>query len=195
MGRKIPVVLDDDERRALLAVPNTRYPTGQRNLCMLRVMLDLGLRVSEVANLKVKDVNWTTGRNRAQLIVRQGKGGKDRVLRLSDDDMVLLCTWRDRRRVDGDYLFTTLQGGQLSTRYIRAMVERCSIRAGIDKKVGPHTLRHTFATDFYRENRNLVAVQAALGHSNITTTSIYTHLVNGELEDALRFFRAGAVTA
>lgn len=195
MGRKIPVVLDDDERTALLAVPNPRYPTGLRNLCMLRVMLDLGLRVSEVANLKVKDVNWTTGRDRARLIVRQGKGGKDRVLRLGDDDMALFVTWRDRRPVDGDYLFTTLKGGQLSTRYIRAMVERCAIRAGIDKKVGPHTLRHTFATDFFRETRNLKAVQDALGHSSITTTSIYTHLVNGELDDALRFFRAGPATA
>lgn len=191
MARKIPVVLDDDERRALLAVPNTRYPTGLRNLCMMRVMLNQGLRVGEVASLKVKDINWTTG----QLIVRQGKGGKDRVLWLGDDDLALLGTWRERRPVNAPQLFVTLKGGVLSTRYIRAMVERCTIKAGIDKKVGPHTLRHTFASDLYRETKSLRLVQVALGHSSITTTVIYTHIVNGELEDALKFFRAGTVTA
>jgi len=187
--RKIPEVLDGEERRKLLAVPNTRYPTGLRNLCMIRVMLNAGLRVGEVVSLQVKDVDMNTGK----VTIHNGKGGKDRVLWLGEEDLALLGKWRDRKP-QSTYMFTTLKGGQLSDRYIRSMVKRYAVKAGI-KDIHPHTLRHTFATDLYRDTHNLVLVGKALGHSSITTTTIYTHLVDGELEGAMRSFRLEAVVA
>ncbi|MBU4056230.1 MAG: tyrosine-type recombinase/integrase [Proteobacteria bacterium] len=190
MKRKIPEVLTDDERAALLEAPSTRYPTGLRNLCMLRVMLDAGLRVGELVNLEPRDINMTSGK----LHVHQGKGGKDRVLWLGEDDIELIGRWLEVRP-RGKKLFTTLKGGPLDTRYIRAMVERVAARAGINRRIHPHLLRHSFATDLLRDTGRLDLVQKALGHSSIQTTSIYLHLVDGELESALKFFRAGPVTA
>lgn len=178
---RIPEVLTAEELKALLAQPNKRYPTGLRNLCMLRLMADLGLRSSEVLDLKVDDIDWNSGR----LAVRQGKGGKDRVLWLSPVDLNLLRGWRERKP-ESCYLFTTLSGGRLQARYLRAMVAREAEAAGIGKRVHPHTLRHTFATDLYRQTKDLRLVQKALGHASITTTTIYTHLVDDDLESALK---------
>ena len=200
-GRKLPGVLTLDEQKALLAQPNPKAPTGLRNLCMITVMLNAGLRVSEVINLQIRYIEWLSG----QLTVRQGKGNKDRVLWLNEDDLTLLKEWR-RIKPESKYLFCTLKGGKLDDRYIRQLVDRLANKAGIqdyktsidkngkeyqESKVSPHTLRHTFATDLYRDTKNLLLVQKALGHSDISTTEIYTHIVDDELEDALKNFRRG----
>ena len=89
-------------------------------------------------------------------------------------------------------LFTTLEGKLLSDRYLRVMVKRYGTKAGVLKDVHPHTLRHTFATDLYRETKNIRLVQKALGHADLSTTMIYTHIVDDELEDALKTFRRAA---
>jgi site-specific recombinase XerD len=86
-------------------------------------------------------------------------------------------------------LFTTLAGALLRDNYLRAMVKRYGLKAKIGKDVHPHMLRHTFATDLYRETKNIRLVQKALGHVSLGTTMIYTHIVDDELEDALRTFR------
>lgn len=147
--------------------------------------MNLGLRVSEVLNLRVADIDWTSGR----LVVKGGKGNKDRVLWLNEVDLEILGNWRGRRRVQAELLFTTLQGEKLIDRYVRAMVKRVAKKAGISKDVHPHTLRHTFATDLYRETKNIRLTQKALGHSDLSTTMIYTHIVDDELEGALKTFR------
>jgi len=162
---------------------------------MIRVMLDVGLRVGELVNLEPRDLDMSAGKTRGRLHVRQGKGGKDRVLKLGKSDVDLIARWLEVRPPDSVKLFTTLKGGQVSTRYVRAMVERLAARAGIDRRVHPHLLRHTFATDLLREDGRLHLVQKALGHSSITTTAIYLHATDDELESALKFFRAGPVTA
>ncbi len=93
-------------------------------------------------------------------------------------------------------MFTTLQGNPVSGRYVQQMVKRCALRAGIEKDIHPHTLRHSFATDLYRETTNIRLTQKALGHANLATTQIYTHIVDEELEGALKSFRyaeAGAL--
>ena len=190
-GRKLPEFLTAEERRALLRQPNLRAPTGLRNACLLRVMVNAGLRASEALSVRLRDVNWTTGR----LTVRQGKGRKDRVLWLAEEDLAMLGRWRERREAlelsdkGPTRLFTTLGGGPILDRYLRAMVARVAAKAGIEKRVHPHTLRHTFATDLYRETKNIRLVQKALGHSDLSTTMIYTHVVDDELEDALKNFR------
>ncbi len=195
-GLKLPEVLTGEERILLLRQPNRRAPTGLRNRCLMQVMLDAGLRASEVLKLKVKDLDWMSGK----LKVKQGKGKKDRILWLNQQALDLLKKWREKRphQADGcptELLFTTLDGKPLSDRYLRAMVERYAKKADLSKDVHPHTLRHTFATDLYRETKNIRLVQKALGHSGLSSTMIYTHIVDEELEEALRGFRAGQVAA
>ncbi len=186
-ARRLPEILTGEEQTRLLEQPNPECKTGLRNLCMIRIMLNIGLRASEVIFLKVKHIDWMSGK----VYVRQGKGNKDRVLWLGEDDLNLLRAWREVKP-QSEYLFTTLKGDTLNDRYLRAMVKRIGEQAGISKDVHPHMLRHTFATDLYRETKDIRLVQKALGHSDLSTTMIYTHIVDEELEQALKFFRRQA---
>jgi len=187
--KKIPIFLTREEQDSLLRQPNKRYPTGMRNYLILKLGLDAGLRLSELNSLRWDNLNLMSGR----LTVREGKGSKDRNLWISIKDIELFRNWKERQIEEiGEgckFIFTTLKGTQLSDRYIQGMVERYTRKAGINKKVSPHTLRHTFATDLYRETHNIRLVQKALGHSNLSTTMIYTHIVDEELEEALKTFR------
>jgi len=190
--RKLPKVLSENEQHAFLKQLNTRYATPHRNLCMLRLMLGVGLRAGEVVALRPDHVDMRTCR----LLVREGKGARDRVLWISDELRDLIGEWLDRRP-ESEWLFPTRDGSQVQTRYLRALVKRLARRAGVAEaeKVSPHTLRHTFATDLLAATKNLRLVQKALGHASIATTQIYTHIVDEELEEALRSFRAGPVAA
>jgi len=114
------------------------------------------------------------------------------VLWLNEEALEWLRRWRERRPVQRAVLFTTLAGKPLRDNYLRVMVKRYGQKARIGKDVHPHMLRHTFATDLYRETKNIRLVQKALGHASLGTTMIYTHIVDDELEDALRKFRRAA---
>jgi len=190
---RIPEVLTAKEQAALVSQPNPRYPTGERNRMLLRLMLDTGLRLSEATALQWRDLDLTTGK----MTVRQGKGSKDRVLWIAEESLTLLRNWRERQAQDVrglcGHVFTTLDGGPVSARYVQQMVKRCAARADIKKSVHPHSLRHTFATDLYRETRSIRLTQKALGHANLATTQIYTHVVDEELQDALTSFREGSI--
>lgn len=186
---KIPEVLTETEQTALLAQPNRRYPTGERNRTMMQLMLDTGLRLSEMCHLRWTDVDLNTGK----LMVRQGKGSKDRTLWIGKDDLELLRVWRKRQAKDvkgtPPHVFTTLAGRPVSPRYVQQAVKRYAAKAGIEKNIHPHTLRHSFATDLYRATSKIRLVQKALGHSDLSTTMIYTHIFDDELEGALKSFR------
>lgn len=183
--KRLPDVLNNEEQQALLATPNPKVPTGLRNYGLLSVFLNLGLRVSEALSIKVVDLDWMS----SKLTVRAGKGGRDRILWLTDTDLATLSRWRSVRPAESDYLFCTLAGGKMNDRYVRDFVKRYSLKAGIKKDVHPHTLRHTFATDLLRDSKNIRLVQRALGHVSISTTMIYTHIVDDQLEAALKSFR------
>ena len=185
-GRKLPTVLTEEESVALLQQPNQRTATGLRNVCLLMVMLDAGLRASEVLHLSTNDVEWKRGK----ILVRQGKGKKDRVLWLNESAMERLHQWKTTRKKQTSLLFTTHQGRLINSSYLRVMVKRYARQAMIFKDVHPHTLRHTFATDLYRTTKSIRLTQKALGHADLSTTMIYTHLVDDELEEALKSFRA-----
>jgi len=191
-GRVLPDVLTANEQAALLKQPNPRYPTGERNRLMLSIMLNTGLRLSEATSLEWRDIDLMTGK----LKVRQGKGAKDRMLWV-DCDLDLLRHWRERqaKEIPGNpaHVFTTLQGAPVSGRYVQAMLKRYAAKAGIARRVHPHLLRHSFATDFYRETKDLVTTAKALGHARVATTEIYTHLVNEDVEKAMRSFRRPAI--
>ena len=122
-----------------------------------------------------------------KLMVREGKGAKDRVLWIGDDLRDLVGAWLERRP-ESVWLFPTRQGTQVQTRYVRQMVKRVARKAGVSEveRVSPHALRHTFATRLYSETNNILLVQKALGHAYVSTTQIYCHLVDGELEAAMR---------
>lgn len=184
--RKLPKVLSEDEQERLLAQLDTNYRTPHRNLCMIRLMLDAGLRVGEVVALKPEHVNMMTCR----LQVREGKGAKDRVLWIPSDLRDLIGSWLERRP-ESVWLFPTRNGTQVNTRYMREAVKRYAEKAGVQEweKVSPHTFRHTFATDLLEETSNIRLVQKALGHENLLTTQLYTHLTDTDLKDALQEFR------
>jgi integrase/recombinase XerD len=184
-GRKLPTVLTEEERVALLQQPNQHTLTGLRNACLLTVMLDAGLRASEVLHVHIHDVDWKRGK----ILVKQGKGKKDRVLWLNESAMERLRQWKTTRKKQTELLFSTHQGRHINSSYLRVMVKRYARQAKIFKDVHPHTLRHTFATDLYRSTKNIRLTQKALGHSDLSTTMIYTHLVDDELEEALKSFR------
>src|SRR5882672_7885914 len=173
--RSIPDPLTPEESAALLKVPNKRYPTGLRNYAMIRLMLACGLRCAEVLNLRIQDVDLTSGK----LKVNQGKGNKDRILFLDVELVSLIQAWRERRKVE-----------HLDARYMRAMMERYKLKAGIVRKCSPHTLRHTFATELLKETGNIEIVRRALGHADISTTGIYLHALDSELEGALKDFQS-----
>ena len=192
-GRKLPEILTSDEEKALVKVFNMRYDAGLRNKALVSVMLYAGLRAAEALNLSVRDMTWT-GDEAGKVHIKQGKGKKDRMVYLNAASVDLLTRWRDRRYDQrSKLLFTTREAKRLATRWLRQMVNTYAGRAGIEKHVHPHTLRHTFATNLYRSSgHNLRVVQLALGHSSIQTTEIYTHIANDEVGEEMRKLRQAA---
>jgi len=181
--KKLPRVLTDPEARALIEAFNPRYDAGVKNRCLVRLMLEAGLRVSEVVGLKPADLDMQSCR----LLVKDGKGGKDRVLWISEDLRDRVGEWK-ARRPKSDWLFPTRTGQKTSPRSVRRTVKTYSHRAALVNadEISPHTLRHTFATRLLRRSGNIRMVQKALGHADLSTTMLYTHIVDDELEDAMK---------
>jgi len=190
--KHLPITLTPAEEEALLATVKTRSTTGLRNRTMLQVMLGAGLRVSEVVNLRGVDVDLAQGEIRVNL----GKGGKDRVVPVNAETLGWLQAWAERRKTLGlngrQPFFVGLREGAtgrgqrehgegLKPRYLQALLTRLGEAAGIEKRVSPHILRHTYATRLLDEGFNIREVQTLLGHSNVATTQIYTHVNPEEL--------------
>ena len=136
--KKLPAVLNVDEASKLLSIPNPRYPTGLRNCAIIIMMLNMGLRVSEVSNLKPGNINLTEGKLR----VVNGKGGVDRDLIIPNGFTTeILKRWK-KIKPKGQYFFTTLKGSKVGPRYIHLFVKRYAHKAAIVKNVSPHTMRH-----------------------------------------------------
>ena len=195
-GRKLPQILNEAEQEAILKIPNVKVPTGLRNRVMLGLMLDAGLRVSEIigkerttqaeGGLRLDHVDLETG----ELKIINGKGNVDRNLWLNDDELELLKRWlRIRPKTGPDLIFSTLKGSRINNRYVRAMVERIGIRAGINRRIYPHLLRHSYLTDLYKTTKDIRMVQKIAGHSNLSTTEIYTHIYDADVEKAMKNLR------
>jgi len=193
MRKKLPQVLDKTEVISLLYIPNKRYKNGIRNKAILSLMVNTGLRVSEVSNLQAKDINLKAGKLR----VIEGKGSKDRDITIGNKQALEFLREYNRIRPKSNYFFTSLEEGkagkQISVRYLQTMVKRYSERAKINKNVSPHTLRHTFATEFYRETKDIETLRKILGHSDISTTQIYVTLANIDVEKAMNGFSGFSV--
>lgn len=169
--KKLPEILTRDEIRRLLAKPNRRYPTGLRNYTILATLYRAGLRVSEALGIEAKHID--AKRNHIRVT---GKGDKDRIVPVEPWLVDALKTWDEKRGQKTKELFTTLQGKPLNDRYIRQMVAREAQAAGITKHVHPHMLRHTYASELLEEGFSIREVQELLGHADVSTTMIYTHV-------------------
>ena len=182
--KKLPIILEPEEAQKLLRGPNRRCPTGLRNKAIISLMLHCGLRVSEAVNLRPGSINLTKGKLR----VESGKGNKDRDLAIPEYLIDLLEGWR-RKRPESPYFFCTLKGKKLSARYLQQMVKRYAGKAGIQKNISPHTLRHTYATQYYRQTKDIETLRRILGHSDISTTTIYINLANIDVENGMKAFK------
>ena len=184
---KLPRVLTEEETERLLAEPNQRYFGPHRDYLYMRLMLKAGLRASEATALQPEHLSLMSGK----LSVREGKGAKDRALWVGEEVLEELRVWTDRCAEEvqsSDFLLPTRKGTEVATSHLRRSVKRYARKAEIEEvdRVSPHTLRHTFATRLYRETSNIRMVQKALGHSDLSTTMIYTHVVDEELEGAMK---------
>jgi len=182
--RKIEFLEEDELRRMLNATKDTGGLIGRRDKAILEMLFSTGLRVSELTELLIKEVNIKRG----EFSVR-GKGSKQRVVFLSDDARDAIKDYLDVRKDTSLYLFVShdrakhrREPSPLSPRSVQRAVERYATAAGITKKITPHTLRHTFATDLLRNGADIRSVQAMLGHESITTTQIYTHVTDKQLK-------------
>jgi len=191
-GKRLPITLTAQEVEALLVTVNTGSATGLRNRAMLATMLGAGLRVSEVLHLRAVDVDLSRGEVR----VNEGKGGKDRVVPVNDEALGWLRAWNEKRASLGlngrAPFFVGLREGAtgsgyrehgqgLKPRYLQGLLKRLGEVAGIEKRVSPHILRHTYATGLLDQGFNIREVQTLLGHSNVATTQVYTHVNPEEL--------------
>lgn len=172
-GQKFPAeILTATEARALLHAPSGRAPTGLRNRALIAVMYGAGLRLAEALALKPSDINQDAG----EIRVLHGKGNKSRTCGIDDGTLGHVARWADRRTalgIRGRVLLCKLDGGELNPRYVRAMMERAARRAGIDKRVHPHGLRHTHAVELEQAGFTVSEIQEQLGHGSLATTAIY----------------------
>jgi site-specific recombinase XerD len=182
--KKLPVFLNKKEQQQLLSIFNTRYIASQRNKTMCLLFLKAGLRLSEMINLEWTRIDFNSG----QLSVINGKGNKDRIVYISSETITSLSNWRNRQVSEwgiSSYVFSNRKCLMLIDRDVREMVTKYAEKAGISKRVSPHVLRHTFATELLRQSKNIRIVQKALGHSDLSTTMIYTHVVDDDMRDAM----------
>lgn len=179
--------LSSEELEKLMGAPDTSKPSGLRDKAIMELLFSSGLRVSELVNLNRDDINLKT----KEFIVR-GKGQKDRPVFVSDEAAKWLESYLKGRSDNYKPLFIHLSGSRsqlddgnytrLTARSVQRMIKKYSKLAGILKQVSPHTLRHSFATDLLRNGADLRSVQALLGHSNVSTTQIYTHVTDPQLK-------------
>lgn len=187
-GRKFPPeVLSPDEVKRLMGSCSRRAPTGIRNRALLAVLYRGQLRISEALALKPKDLDRTAGTIR----VLHGKGDKARTIGLDDGAWAVLELWLTRRVALGisprACVFCTLDGRPVMPSYIRALMPRLARRAGIDKRVHAHGLRHTGASEMRAEGLDIGVISKQLGHSSISTTARYLdHVCPQAVIDAIR---------
>ena len=175
-AKKLPVCISIEEVEALLEQPDLSKPEGQRDRAMLEVMYSSGLRISELLNLRMNQINFDRG-----MVKIVGKGNKERIVPIGDYALEYLNKYindgrRKNPRRNSDFLFLNRYGEPVSRVYFFLQVKKYAQQAGIKVEISPHTLRHCFATHMLENGAELRAVQEMLGHTNIATTQIYTNI-------------------
>lgn len=186
-GRPLPRVLSLQEVEAILAAPDTSTPRGLRDAAMLETLYATGFRVSELVALRMQNLNLPAAFARTM-----GKGGKERAVPLSDAAVERLSAYLDRGRPallrgrESDAVFVTNRSAAMTRQGFWEMLRRTARAAGVRRKLSPHTLRHSFATHLLERGADLRVVQTLLGHSDISTTEIYTHVDAERLRHVIR---------
>lgn len=184
MKKAIPGVISLGDVESILGAPDESTPEGLRDAAMLEILYATGIRVSELIGLKLNDVNFELG-----FVVVYGKGSKERVVPIGDKakDKLLLYL-RDSRPAllkgrESKALFVTRRGAGMTRQGFWKIIKAQALRAGVTKKISPHTLRHSFATHLLERGADLRTIQLMLGHSDISTTQIYTHVESERLKE------------
>jgi integrase/recombinase XerD len=184
IGRSLPKSLTEEEVEALLKAPATEDPLGHRDRCMLEVLYATGLRVSELVNLKSSQVNMNQG-----VLRIVGKGDRERLIPLGEEAVSWLLKFINGPRQEillerqTDYLFPTRRGDRMTRQAFWHIIKRYAMKAGVQKALSPHTLRHAFATHLLNHGADLRVVQMLLGHSDLSTTQIYTHVARERMKE------------
>jgi integrase/recombinase XerD len=191
LARKLPTFLTVAEIDALLAAPDVRTPRGLRDAAMITLMYAAGLRVSELVSLRTSDVDLVRG-----VVAPLGKGSKRRLVPIADVAIDLVRRYASevrpgvvetasvKKRKTGDVLFVSPRGGPLTRMGFWKILRGHLLAAGISKRISPHKLRHSFATHLLARGADLRAVQTMLGHANVATTEIYTHVARDHVRRA-----------
>ena len=185
--KKLPVVLTENEIKNLINSIDLNHDFGQRNKTIIEILYGTGIRVSELVNLKLSNIFF-----KENIIKVIGKGNKERFVPLGEiasDEMKIYINDRNQLKIDSkssDVLFLNRYGRRLTRSMIFKIISDASKRIGLDKKISPHTLRHSFATHLIKNGADLRTIQLILGHESITTTEIYTHLDTIHLEEVLK---------
>lgn len=184
-ARKLPVYLSIEEIDQLIAQIDRSTPEGERNITLLETLYSCGLRVTELVTLKISDLHLNE-----EYIKVTGKGNKERLVPIGKAAKKLLNNYINNVRVHlpvkknaGDFIFLNRRGSPISRVMVFYIIKDLADKAGIKKKMSPHTFRHSFATHLVEGGADLRAVQEMLGHESITTTEIYTHLDRQYLRD------------
>ena len=184
IGRSLPKTLTEDEVDALLNAPNTDEPLGHRDRAMLELLYATGLRVSELINLQQSQVNFNQG-----VLRIVGKGDRERLIPLGEESQRWLQEFIAGPRMEillerqTDYLFPTRRGNRMTRQAFWHIIKRYAEKAGVDQKMSPHSLRHAFATHLLNRGADLRVVQMLLGHSDLSTTQIYTDVARERLKE------------
>lgn len=181
-GRPLPKSLTEQEVEDLLAAPDTSTPLGCRDRCMLEVLYATGLRITELVQLETSSVNQRMG------VVRiLGKGGKERLVPLGDPALEWLALYLREARPElsgrGEMLFPGRGARPLTRQAFWYRVKHYAVKAGISSHLSPHTLRHSFATHLLNHGADIRVIQLLLGHSDLSTTQIYTHIARQRLQE------------
>ena len=190
IGRKLPAVLGIKEIDQLLGAIDLSHAQGYRNLTILETLYGSGLRVSELINLKISDLNFDEN-----LLLITGKGNKQRLVPLGGVCKQKLKVYLEEVRIHvpvkkeyQDIVFLNQHGRQLTRAMIFTIVRQTAANAGMEKKISPHTFRHSFATHLLENGADLRSIQLMMGHENITTTEVYMHLDTQHLSKSLQAF-------
>lgn len=190
IGRHIPDVLSYEEICSLIDSIDLSLPFGHRNKAIIEIMYGCGLRVSEVTSLKISNIYFED-----EFIRIFGKGDKERLIPISQSIIKTLNLYIDGERKfqninpkHTDTLFINRRGSGLSRQMVFLIIKDLAEKAGIKKNIGPHTIRHSFATHLLEGGADLRAVQQMLGHSSISTTEIYTHISDQYLREVITLF-------
>ena len=183
LPRSLPKSLNENEVEALLNAPDVNQPLGLRDRAMLEILYASGLRVSELVSLKVTEVSLSDG-----VIRVTGKGSKTRLVPMGEEAVEWIVRYLKESRPDilqkrlSDSLFVTQRGDAMTRQAFWYLIKRYAVLAAINKSLSPHVLRHAFATHLLNHGADLRVVQMLLGHADISTTQIYTHVARERLK-------------